>query len=236
MNTKGQAELMIGLFVVLGIVLFLCFMFRVVSYDQYCFEKEFGKLYSDLKVQGIRYIGIGSLMCVNNQVRNHELLVEATSIDLQDVAISLNINMKLKDDNAFEFVKNYQSEDVYKQYLDNKIQERVKISVLKYKAEDFIYNRSMISEEIYGTVKNIPELEYFDILDISVKNVAYSPEFTAMLERKAQVDIERQIIVKQNENVVLTKKNIDLITDMDAYFKYMIAQKWDGSAPLTMVN
>lgn len=238
MNNKGQFGIIFGtiissLFII--IVLFFI-MFPLISYDNYGIEKEFGKLKPNVLETGFNYVGIGTVINVNNQIRNYEIIIESTSIDLQDVTITLNVNMRIKKDKVYYYISNYRNEETYNQYLNNKLQERIKVIVLKYKAEQFIYNRLNISNEIISEVKSIDEIDYFDILDISIKNIEYSDEFTLMLERKAQVDIERDIIIKQKENVILTNNNIALISDVDGYFKYMISQKWNGESSLTIIQ
>jgi regulator of protease activity HflC (stomatin/prohibitin superfamily) len=235
MDTKGQVTWIALGTIVFIVVMWIFWAFQVVEYNEYAFEVEFGRLSSEMKGQGINYIGIGTLHRVNNQIRNHEITVEASSKDLQTVKITLNVNMQLKNDKAYEFVKNYASEETYTQYLNNKMQENIKIAVLKYNVLDFVNNRSEVSKDIKTDVQAIPELNYFDIKDISIVNIKYSDELEAVLEKKGQVLIEREVIMRQKENIELINENMKL-TNMSDYFKYRIAEKWDGKSPLTIVG
>ena len=235
---KAQVAIISGSIALLVILFFISlFCISRVNYDEYCFVKSFsGTLDSGIKTQGFVWKGfLGSLVCTNNQHRNHEVLVDAPSGDLQEVKIDLNINMKLKQDKSYEFLINYPSEETYTQYLNNKIQERIKVTALKYNGEDFIYKRPEISKEILTEVQNIPEINYFEITDVAMTNVDFSETFRASLERKAQQDIEGQIIAKQKANILLINQNMET-TNMNNYFKYIIAEKWDGKAPLTFIN
>jgi len=60
-----------------------------------------------------------------------------------------------------------------------------------------------------------------------------------VIESKAELDIQKDIITKQKENLELQKKNIDSI-DVDKYFKYQLIEKWDGKSALyigsTLIN
>lgn len=238
MNKKGQFDIFIGMVVVIGIIFVIgLFFIGIVNFDEYCFVKSFsGKLDNGIKTQGFTWKGFfGGLKCVNNQHRNHEILIDAPSKDLQKILIDLNINMKIKQDKAYDFIVNYPSEDTYTQYLNNKIQERIKITALKYNAEDFIYKRPEISKEILTEVQNIPEINYFEIGDVAVKNIEYSEGFRGMLERKAQIELESQIIQKQKANIKLIQENMQNV-DMDDYFKYIISEKWDGKSSLTFIS
>jgi hypothetical protein len=50
--------------------------------------------------------------------------------------------MQIKSDKTYDFIKNYLNEDVYTDYLNNKMQENIKIDVLKYNVLDFVNNGS----------------------------------------------------------------------------------------------
>lgn len=239
MSKKGEAFEIVGtLFLIsIGVLIFaFLFGFAIIDYNEYAVVKSLsGHLSNELRDQGFIYKGLfASAIRVNNQHRNHEVQIDAVSKDLQNVFIQLNINMQIKKDEVYNFVLNYPDEKIYTQYLNNKIQERIKIVVLKYGAEEFIYNRGNISREILSEVRNIPDINYFQISDIAIKNIEYSPEFTAILEKKAQIDIEQQIILKQKENVRLINDNIKLI-NMDDYFRYELINKWDGKSTIPVI-
>lgn len=233
-NKKGQSIGTMSFIMIFGFIFLIAiFGFRIVDYNTYAFESEFGTLKQEMMHTGINYVGIGSKVTVNNQIRNYEMQIDTASKDLQTVKMDLNLNVRLKQDQAYNFLKNYPNEDTYKQYLNNKIQEKLKTIVLKYNAEETLHNRINISEEMNREVKTIKELDYFEVNDIVIKNIEFSDEFNAQLERKAQVDVEREIIIKQKENMELTKKNIDQI-DIDKYVKFQIVEKWDGKSALIL--
>jgi len=233
-NKKGQENGLFGysVLLLLGIgLLILVFGLRIVEYNEYAFEREFGTLYQDQKETGFNWIGFGSLQRINNQVRNYEIIVKAVSKDLQDVSIDLNLNLRIKKDQAYNFLVNYKDEATYLQYLNNKVQEKVKTVILKYDAVEILNNRLAISEEFNDDVSNIKELNYFEFNDLAIKNIQFGDEFTKSLERKAQVNVERDILIKQKENLEVMRQNMGIL-DVDTYFKYQLIEKWDGKTPL----
>lgn len=239
MNKKGQMEFSVILLITILLFAFIWAIssFSIIEYNEYGVIKSFsGKIDSDIRTQGWTNKGMfGSVIRVNNQIRNHQITIEASSKDLQKVKLILNVNMQIKTDKVFDFVKNYKDEQTYTDYLNNKMQENIKIDVLKYNVLDFVNNRSEVSKDIKADVQGIPELNYFDIKDISIVNIKYSDELEKVLEQKGQVLIEREVIQRQKENIELINENMKL-TNMDDYFKYKIAEKWDGTAPLTIIG
>jgi len=236
MNKKGQEDYfgVIGGVMavsVIVILLLLAWAISIVHFDEFAVEKEFGNLYTEFKEPGFTWVGFGSLVRVNNQNRNYEIHVEAASKDLQQINMDLNLNMRIKKEETYEFIKNYQDESIYVLYINNKVQERVKTVVLKYNAEEVLKHRLQLSKELYDEINQIEELSYFTFNDLAIKNVAFSPEFNSMLEKKAQVELERDIIIKQKENLRLLKENMGVM-DIDTYFKYKLIEKWNGQSAL----
>ena len=128
MNKKGQDDIISVLFVI-GLVCIIIFVFiglRVVDYNEYAIEKEYGHIKGEIRNTGINFIGIGSLIRTNNQIRNYEISVEGASNDFQDVIMTLNLNIRINKDKVVDFIKDYQNEELFNQYLNNKVQEKVK--------------------------------------------------------------------------------------------------------------
>ncbi len=205
--------------------------FSIVEYNEYAIERELGKLDNKIREPGINYVGIGTLIRVNNQVRNYEIAVDGASSDFQSVDLILNLNLKINKDQVYDFVKDYRTEEMFTQYLNNKVQEKVKLVLLQYNAEKMLTDRDKVREEMYDVVVKIPELKYFTFNDLTIKDIAFSEEFDNMLERRASVNQERVIIEKQKQNLELLKKNIESV-NIDTYFKYKLIEKWDGKADL----
>lgn len=228
---KGSVGVIVT-WVIVFLILFLFFVFSKVSYNEYGIKKTItGRLQKDVYNQGIHYVGLSSMIKVNNQIRTYEITIDAPSKDYQEVKTTLNLNIRIKKDKVYDFVKNYKSEEDYRNYLNNKVQEKIKVIMLRYSAEDILNKREQLRDEILKEIKGIPELDYFEIKDIVIKNIEFSPEFSEMLEKRASIDQEKVIIKKQKENLKLLKENIKEI-DIDTYFKYKLIEKWNGKSDL----
>jgi regulator of protease activity HflC (stomatin/prohibitin superfamily) len=235
MNKKAEGGFIFLAGILLFIPIFVAWAFSIVPYNDYAFEREFGHLKMDMKTEGINYIGIGSLVEVNNQNRVIEFKAESFSKDLQQINILTNVNMKLKKEKAYEYILNYQTEEAYQSFLESQIQQRIKLVTIEYNAEQFIFNRTMIADKIEKAIREIPELDYFQINIVTLKDIVYSKDFQDAIEKKAQLEIEKGFLLKQKENLEIANDNMKLV-DMDKYFKYRIAEKWDGKSALTIVG
>jgi regulator of protease activity HflC (stomatin/prohibitin superfamily) len=232
MKKKGQMEILgtmgVALFI---IVVVLIWGINIVQFNEYAYEKEFGKLSMEQKKEGFNWVGFGSLVRVNNQNRVYEIKANTASKDMQDVVVIFNLNMKLKSDQAYNYIRNYESEEAYMNYLKSKLQEKVKPTVLRFDASEILNNRLTISKDILSEVQNIKELDYFEINDLAISDITFSEEYSKTLEKNAQVLIEQDILLKQRENMKLMKENMQIL-DVDSYFKYQLIEKWDGKSPL----
>lgn len=233
MNKKGFGELL-GVFLIATVIfigVWFLWAFSIVEYNEYAYENEFGKLSNDLKTQGFNYVGFGTLIRINNQVRAYNIHVDAATKDMQEVKFDVNINAKLKKEESYNLLKDYKDENTFFTYVNNKIQEKAKTVIYKYDAKEMLDRRLEIGNDIKTEVSKMPELKYFELDDVALANIQYSEEYNKVIEAKAKIDIERDIILKQKENLELQKKNIESI-DVDTYFKYQLIEKWDGKTPL----
>ena len=180
---------------------------------------------------GFNYIGFGSVKTVNNQIRAYNIHVAAATKDMQEVTFDVNINARIKKDESYNFLRDYYTEEVFLTYINNKIQEKSKTIIYKYDAKEMLDKRLEISHAIRDEVSVMPELKYFELEDLALANIQYSEEYNKIIEEKAKLDIQKDIIMKQKENLELQKKNIDSI-DVDKYFKYQLIEKWDGKSSL----
>jgi regulator of protease activity HflC (stomatin/prohibitin superfamily) len=220
----------LGLIFILSMV-GLFYSIKLLDYNQFAVEKEFGVLKKDIKTEGFNYVGIGSLIYVNNQVRNYNLVIDSASKDYQSVKLNLNLNLKIKKEEVYNFIKEYKDESTFKNYLDNKISEKVKSIVLKYNAEEFLEKRLLISNEILKQIKVLKGIEKFELQDFIINDIEFSDTFVEILERKGKVRYEKNIILQEKENLVLRKKNFEII-GIDDYVKLQIVDKWDGKSSL----
>jgi len=226
MNKRGQEETIIVVFIlVVGAV----FSFSIVSYNEYAIEKEFGQIVGDFKQPGFTYVGIGTLIRVNNQMRNYAVDVDGFTSDKQKAVLSLTLNMKIKEDLVKDYILDYKDEITYQQYLEKKAMDKVKVVLSKYDGEWIIENRESLSAELTNMLREVEEVKYFEFKDVVIDNIEFSDEYRGILESKARVKIEREIIMLEKQNNVELKKNIDTL-NIDSYLKYKIANNYKGES------
>lgn len=206
--------------------------FGGVGYNEYAYKKSIGGILSDqLYSPGMHMLWLSSFTKVNNQVQSYNIDLDAASNDMQQIKVQINLNIQLKKDMSYEFIKNYPDMDTYKKYLDSKIQEKTKTIIFRYQAADLLVQRLNISRDILSEIDALSEIKYFDVKDIALVNIAFSDDYEKSIEQRAQLDIQKGIILKQKENLQLQTLNINSI-DVDKYFKYQMIEKWDGKSSL----
>lgn len=229
-NKKGQeGALMLIVTVSVLLVVSAFFAFSIVSYNEYAIEKEFGQIVGDFKQPGFTYVGIGTLIRVNNQMRNYAVDVDGFTSDKQKAVLSLTLNMKIKEDLVKDYILDYKDEATYQQYLEKKAMDKVKVILSKYDGEWIIENREELSSELTAMLREVEEVKYFEFKDVVINNIEFSDEYRGILESKARVKIEREIIMLEKANNIELKKNIDTL-NIDSYLKYKIANNYKGES------
>lgn len=230
MNKRGQEGIFIGaICVILFLVVAAVFSFSIVSYNEYAIEKEFGQIVGEFKQPGFTYVGIGTLIRVNNQMRNYEVEVDGFTSDKQKAILSLTLNMKIKQDLVKAYILDYKDEATYEQYLEKKAMDKVKVVLSKYDGEWILDNREDLSKELTEMLRQVEEVKYFEFKDVVINNIEFSDEYRGILESKARVKIEREIIMLERANNIELKKNIDTL-NIDSYLKYKIANNYKGES------
>lgn len=230
MNKKGQEEIFIGIvLLVFFIVISAIFSFSIVNYNEYAIEKEFGQIVGDFKQPGFTYVGLGTLIRVNNQMRNYAVEVDGFTSDKQKAFLSITLNMKIKEELVKDYILDYKDEETYQQYLEKKAMDKVKVVLSKYKGEWMLDNREKLSTELTNMLREVEEVKYFEFKDVVIDNIEFSEQYREILEDKARVDIEREIIIKEKQNNIELKKNIDAL-DINSYLKYKIANNYKGES------
>jgi regulator of protease activity HflC (stomatin/prohibitin superfamily) len=230
MNKKGQEEAIFILTLLVVVLAFAaCFAFNIVNYNEYAIEKEWGQIVGDFKEPGFTYVGIGTLIRVNNQMRNYPVEVDGFTSDKQKALLSITLNMKIKEEFVRDYILDYKDEATYQQYLEKKAMDKVKVVLSKYEGEWMLDNRETLSKELTDMLREVEEVKYFEFKDVVIDNIEFSDQYRAILEDKARVDIELEIIMKERANNVELKKNIDTL-NIDSYLKYKIANNYKGES------
>lgn len=124
-----------------------------------------------------------SVVKMNNQEQREAFELEAFSSDIQQVNISGSINYNIDKATAMTLYR-----EVGTSYVNTlvtpRLYENTKAVFSKYKAEDLIVNREVLSVEILNAMKVDLEGYGVNVLSISIEDVDFTDEFTNAVEAK----------------------------------------------------
>lgn len=126
------------------------------------------------------------------KVQKEEAEAAAASKDLQDVNSTLVLNYSLEAGQVSEIHQNVGK--IYKEKLiDPAIQEVFKAATAKYDATTLITDRAGVKKEAYDLLRERLEPYGITVLDLSITNFSFSPEFAKAIEDKqvAQQNAEK---------------------------------------------
>lgn len=187
---------------------------------------------------------------IDVRVQKEQTDAAAASKDLQDTHSIVALNFNIIPDKApwvFQHIGGAFRERV----IDPTIQEVVKAITARYTAVELITQREKVRVEIRDTLKERLLVYNIAVVDFSIVNFKFSPQFTQAIENKqtaeqmalkAQRDLERIKIEAQQkitsaqaeaESLRLQKQNVspELIRLRAIEASMAAIQKWDGRLP-----
>jgi regulator of protease activity HflC (stomatin/prohibitin superfamily) len=171
------------------------------------------------------------------------------SRDLQNIQVSYNVLCRIPENKVVELFQQF-SGDPYVTLVEPRVQEIIKQTTANYRAEELAMNRDKLKNEVVGQVqKALAGLVIIN--DITITNMQLSKPLEDAIEQK--VIREQEALAKKFE---LDKANKDAeITLVKAkaeaesvkikgealklspeVIQYLIADKWDGKAPQSVVT
>lgn len=198
----------------------------------------FGSVQNDTFASGFHFKTpfVCTVVDVNNKIQKVEVEADSTSKDLQSVNSTLAINYRLAVESSVNMYKNVglSYEDTI---LTPAIEESAKSVMAKYKAEELIQSRGIVSSEIRDEITSKVG-EYGIVIDeFNITNFAFSRAFDEAIEAKqvaeqnklkAQTEKEQKIIEAE---AAAKEKTIQAQADADA-----ARIKAEGQAEATKVK
>ncbi len=205
--------LVLGFFLLVFLLVF--FPVRVVNAGEVGVLLEFGR------VKEIWYPGLhlmipfmNSVEMVSTQIQKFETDASAASSDLQVVQTTIAVNYRLPEDDA-------SIQSLYENFRGNHeariiapvVQEVVKANTAKYTAGELITKRGELKSVIGANLKEKLKGYDIDVVEVSITNFDFSPEFNDAIEQKvvaeqnklqAQFELEKKQIEVQK---VIAEKN-----------------------------
>lgn len=184
------------------------------------------------------------------QIQKDEVETSAASKDLQEITTKVAVNWSLSPDKIVETYRTIGDEDaVDNRIIDPAVSEVVKSTTAGKTAEEILTKRIELKNQIDTALRN--RLAQYGVIinDISITNLAFSPEFMKAVERKqiaeqkakeaeydalratkeADSEVNRAKGQAEAQKLLRTSTSPELLK-----LKYL--EKWDGKLPTIMTG
>jgi prohibitin 1 len=197
MNPNKAANAVISIVVATPILIILFFIlcFRTVGAGQVGIITRFGEVNrtADSGVALKLPWPIEKLSKMNIQVQKEEQDSAAATSDLQDVNAKLALNYALEGNSALRVYKEI-GKDYKNRVVIPAVQESFKAAASTYTAQELVTKRAEVKGKAYEVIKTRLEKYGIRVVDLSVVNFTFSPEFTKAIEAK-------QVAAQETEKV-----------------------------------
>jgi len=163
---------------------------------------------------------------------------EAASNDIQDVKAKVTIQYALKPEKLVDIARNIGGEtELIDRVITPAIQESIKASTSKFKAEDIVRDRTGVKDSIVVSLRARLDQYGIWIQDAAIENVTFSDQFTTAIEAKQvaeqnaqKAEFEKQAAVKQAEAEQEKQRLLQVNLTPDTLERLWI-EKWNGVLP-----
>jgi prohibitin 2 len=156
----------------------------------------------------------------------------ATS-DTQPVSVSLTVRYSIGTDKVAEVYEKYSHSGDLSSYVQTATQEVFKAVTARYSAPDLIAQRAKVSSDIYSALGAKLDLYGAHVVNIDMRNFAFSASYMAAINEKATQDQLRQAADNKLKTVESEQKQKVAIAEAEANAVRATA---DGNAYATLKN
>lgn len=238
-NTEiPKSAVILGSIIVL-VLLFFIFCFRVVGVGQIGLVSQFGKITSE-HGSGVLIKApypIQHLVKMNVQTQKEQQDAVAATHDLQTVNTTLAVNYHLTPDTARKVYTDVGTD--YKiRVIDPILQESVKSVTAKYDAADLIAKRPEVESLLQDSLTTKLSQRGITVDNVSIVNFQFSKEFDAAIEAKqvAQQDSQKAQYQLQTAQLKAQAQDVQAKTLTPEYLELQAIEKWDGHMPNTVAG
>lgn len=238
----------LGILAVLALILFK--PFAIIQAGDRGVVMRFGKVQETILDEGLHPIIpiINSVESLTVRVQKNDVTAAASSKDLQDVNLEIALNWHInptKVNTVFQRIGD--EEQIVERIIEPAVSEIVKAASAQKNAEEIITKRKEVKQQIDVELKE--RLDDYGILvdDVSLVNIAFSPEFTKAIESKQiaeqqakQADYEALKAEKTAQAEINRAKGqaeaqrLQKLTLTPALLQKEAITKWDGRFPMVM--
>ena len=259
-NNKGQgAGLAWGVFAFIAFtitIIVLIVGFDTIDASHLGVKIKFGEI-TGVMEPGMQWTGLFThVEEYDMRIRKSTVIMEgvnsATDSSGQAVFGSVNVNYRVKNnkDVVWNLYKNVGPDSVIEDRLNLGpiIREGFKQATVKYEAMDILNKRQEVKELAIKNIQGNFPAEYFEIVDIVVENIDFTPEFKLAIEQKKiatqnKLKEEEQVqvvIFQQQQEIERFKADAEKMRLQKAEITELLVQqqmiiKWDGHLPQYLI-
>ncbi len=231
---KPNAGLVLGGGIVVLMVLFFVFCFRVVGVGETGIITRLGKVNRELS-SGVHIKApwpIEDLTRFDTRIQKEQIDAAASTIDLQDVTTTLAVNYNIDPTQVSRLFREV-GVDWKMRILDPAIQEAFKSISAQYTASDLLTKRSEVKAKVLEKLGARLAERGIKLDDVSIVNFKFSAEFTKAIEQKqiaqqqaeqANFHLEQALKDAQAQQAQKTSLSAELL-------EKLAIDKWNGVMP-----
>ena len=152
---------------------------------------------------------------------------EGPTFDQQPVKASLTVRYSISPDKVAEVFEKYSHDGNLNNYVQTATQEVFKAVTVKYTAPDLIAKRAQVSSDISSALKTKLALYGAQVINIDMRNFAFSPSYMAAINEKVTQEQLRQAADNKLKTVEAEQKQKVAIAEAEAT---ALKAKADGEA------
>ena len=162
------------------------------------FNKLRGGTSGKVMDEGIHFIfpGFQSVYYVNTARQRASVeRITADSSEFQDVALWLNVEFRIKDENIPDLFNTFgikSSQEIIDEFIIPNTNEVTKNIIINYRIGDILPNQPAIKAKITEDLGSVLGEYYIEIVDVDIENIRLAPEFRDIVAEIEFADYERQ--------------------------------------------
>src|SRR6267154_1723123 len=173
-----------------------------------------------------------ALFSIRSEQADVENAQGATS-DTQPVAVSLTVRYAIETDKVAEVYEKYSHDGDLSSYVQTATHEIFKAVTAKYNAPDLIAKRALVSSDIYAALGKKLELYGAHVVNIDMRNFAFSESYMKAINEKVTQEQLRQAADNKLKTVESEQKQKVAIAEAEASAVKATA---DGNAYANLKN
>lgn len=232
--------------VLVSILLFFIFCFRIVGVGQVGLVTRFGRINREAGSGVLIKLPwpMERLSKISIQVQKEQAIAAASTSDLQDVNTTLALNYHIDPNHVKELYTSIGG-DYKVRVIDPAIQEAFKATSAQFTATELLQKRPLVKERAFEILKSRLEHRNIIVDDVSIINFNFSRQFTQAIEAKqvsaqqaeqAKYEVEKAknqaaaaIVAAQGQKT--SQQLVKQTLTPELLQKYAI-DKWNGVMPL----